>query len=73
MANVCRATAMDEFHTASQAWFAWRPVKLVSGRWVWLRRVELCSHCLGWTDDYWYRNIGDKTPDRLAPFWEASR
>lgn len=23
-----------------EAWFAWRPVQTLSGRWVWLRTIE---------------------------------
>ena len=28
---------MDEYYTAS--WFAWFPVKLDSGKWVWLKTI----------------------------------
>jgi hypothetical protein len=40
-------------------WFAWRPVRLVDGRWVWLRRVMR---------RLWY--FPDGLPGAPGPFWE---
>ena len=33
--------------TPWQRWFAWRPVRLISGGWCWLRQIER-----RWRDDY---------------------
>lgn len=36
----------------SGLWFAWYPIKLVDGRWVWLVQVERI--CRGTDDFIWY-------------------
>lgn len=38
-----------------QIWFAWRPVRLVDGRWAWLRRVERFRDGVGSWGFYFYR------------------
>lgn len=48
-------------------WFAWYPVKLVNGKWAWLKWVgriidERPSMYLGLLPDYYYFEIKDNKP-----------
>ncbi len=38
-------------------WYAWHPVQLVTGRWVWLQRIKRVSHRVvggGWSGPAWW-------------------